>query len=481
MATATITYTMSPSTSSIMCQTNTTHPPTLPSFQRRSSIRRGTISSLSKDVRVNDFVEIIKKQKAIQQKEREVDTSSQVLRRRHSMMNMSNRVAATKKPNLPPRIHTMSNGDLKTTAANAATNTTDNNATTTFPASATSPSATHAVNMEKVASGKIRLDEKIKGKCKSPTLLSQEQQQQQETVINHLRKCVACHENKKEINLASKGVSAAAAAASSMTSASFSSDNTVSSCSSLSSYKNEDTSDDHPQRNFIIKELNQCMANYSSKMDQMLNKKENNIQACKQLITQQQELLSQLEALNKELPLESPRLPSSPSLPPSSSSMELLKNVFALRPKTQIVIRQTADKNEADTIFSLQGACTTTENTCYIPDEIKAASNTNTNQYTYTLNLTHQDRLHKFVLKPADQWQADHLVDTCQDKQCDQGFNWFQRKHHCRGCGNIYCGTHSSNRLPLFTGDASACKPTFSRVCDACFYQLVGHSLKPIN
>lgn len=374
MATATITYTMSPSTSSIMCQTNTAHPPTLPSFQRRSSIRRGTISSLSKDVRVNDFVEIIKKQKAIQQKEREVDTSSQVLRRRHSMMNMSNRVAATKKPNLPPRIHTMSNGDLKTTAANAATNTTDNNATTTtFPASATSPSATHAVNMEKVASGKIRLDEKIKGKCKSPTLLSQEQQQQQqETVINHLRKCVACHENKKEINLASKGVSAAAAAAaSSITSASFSSDNTVSSCSSLSSYKNEDASDDHPQRSFIIKELNQCMANYSSKMDQMLNKKENNIQACKQLIAQQQELLSQLEALNKELPPESPRLPSPPSSPPSSSSMDLLKNVFALRPKTQIVIRQTADKNEADTIFSLQGACTTTENTCYIPDEVK--------------------------------------------------------------------------------------------------------------
>lgn len=373
MATATITYTMSPSTSSIMCQTNatTTSPPTLPCFQRRSSIRRGTISSLSKDVRVNDFVEIIKKQKAIQQKEREVlDTSSVMLRRRHSMMNMSNRVAAssTKKPNLPPRIRTMSNSDLKAAAAaNAATatNTTDNNA-------AAASSATHAVNMEKALSGRTRLDEKNKGKCKSPTLFSQEQQQ--ETVINHLRKCAACHENKKEISLASKGVSAAAAAASSITSASFSSDNTVSSCSSLSSYKNEDMSDGHPQRTSIIKELNQCMANYSSKMDQMLNKKENNIQACKQLIAQQQELLSQLEALDKEMPQSPLSLSSSSSAlpsPPSSSSVDLLKSVFALRPKTQIVIRQTADKNEADTIFSLEGACTTVVNTCYIPDEVK--------------------------------------------------------------------------------------------------------------
>ncbi|OAD05124.1 hypothetical protein MUCCIDRAFT_88082 [Mucor lusitanicus CBS 277.49] len=219
-------------------------------------------------------------------------------------------------------------------------------------------------------------------------------------------------------------------------------------------------------------------------MDQMLNKKENNIQACKQLIAQQQELLSQLEALDKEMPQSPLSLSSSSALPspPSSSSVDLLKSVFALRPKTQIVIRQTADKNEADTIFSLEGACTTVVNTCYIPDEVKAtAAGKNTTQYTYTLNLTHQDRLNKFVLKPADQWQADHQVDTCQDKQCDQGFNWFQRKHHCRGCGNIYCSTHSSNRLPLFTGDASACKPTFSRVCDSCFYQLVGHSLKPIN
>ncbi|KAK4519185.1 SWI/SNF and RSC complex subunit Ssr3 [Mucor velutinosus] len=442
MATATITYTMSPSTSSIMCQT-TTNPPALPCFQRRSSIRRGTISSLSKDVRVNDFVEIIKKQKAIQQKERDVDTSSMMLKRRHSMMNMSNRVVTTKKPNLPSRIRTMSNSDLKVNAAAnaaaAATYTTDNNATTTVAASATSPSATHASNMEKASSGRIRLDEKNKGKCKSPTPFSQEQQQKhQETVINHLRKCAACHENKKEINLASKGVSAAevAAAASSITSASFSSDSTVSSCSSLSSYKNEDTFDSHPQRAFIIKELNQCMADYSSKMDQMLNKKENNIQACKQLIAQQQELLSQLEALDKELPPEAPHQPTpSSSLPPppSSSSVDLLKSVFALRPKPQIVIRQTADKNEADTIFSLEGACTTAVNTCYIPDEIKSAASKSTTQYTYTLNLTHQDRLNKFVLKPSNQWQADHQVDTCQDKQCDQGFNWFQRKHHCRG------------------------------------------------
>lgn len=374
MATATVTYTIPSSANSIMCQSNNS-PTTLPSFQRRSSIRRGTISSLSKDVRANDFVEIIKQQKAIQQKERDVDTS--LLRRRHSMLNMSNKLPS-KKPILPPRIRTMSISDLKATVSNAASNNTDN-------AAVAAPTTTHASTMDnitKVTSGKIRLDEKIKGKCKSPTLFSQEQQhpssptqqqQQHDTVTNHLRKCVACSESRKEINLASKGVAAAASApphVSSITSASFSSDNTVSSCSSLSSYKNDDFLNDSQRRSSIIQELNECMSSYSTQMSQMLNQKENNIQACKTLIAQQQELLNQLEDLDKELPLvKSPSPPSSSSS--SMNKMPLLDSIFAMRPKTQIVIRQTADKNEANTIFSLQGVCKTTETTCYIPDEVK--------------------------------------------------------------------------------------------------------------
>ncbi|CEP17740.1 hypothetical protein [Parasitella parasitica] len=473
MATTTATYTILPSVNSIMCQSNAGGP----NFQRRLSFRRDTLSSMVKDVRVVDPGETIKQQKAIQQKERIIENS--MLRRRHSMLNMSSRVPA-KRHTLLPRTHTMSNSELRVAASNAASNITDNNAS--VAARSATQYAVDTTNTTKLLSGRTRLDEKNTGKCKSPTLIPQEHQlqrkQPQETVISHLRKCSACHE-KKEISLASKGGKAAAGLGrpheSSITSASFSSDDTVSSCSSLSSsYKNNAASNDNPQRSSVIKELKKCMSNYTTQMNQMLSDNENNIQACKSLIVQQQDLLRQLEELDSE-----PSRPASPPAPPSSPSMDLLKNVFALRPKTQIVIRQTADKNEADTIFSLQGVCTTAEKRHYIPDEIKSTANSS-NQFSYTLNLSHQDRLNKFVLKPVDQWQPDQHIDVCQDKQCDQGFNWFQRKHHCRSCGNIYCSTHSGNRLPLFTGDASASNPTFSRVCDACFYQLVGHSLKPL-
>jgi hypothetical protein len=73
-------------------------------------------------------------------------------------------------------------------------------------------------------------------------------------------------------------------------------------------------------------------------------------------------------------------------------------------------------------------------------------------------------------------WQKDDQVKNCSFKKCNCHFNWFQRKHHCRSCGQIYCHTHSGNRLPLFEKEDSL-KPTFSRVCDKCFYTCASDSL----
>lgn len=94
-------------------------------------------------------------------------------------------------------------------------------------------------------------------------------------------------------------------------------------------------------------------------------------------------------------------------------------------------------------------------------------------QFKYVIDITHKDRLDKFKLLDVNQWQSDNNAHTCSFKHCSQEFNLFQRKHHCRGCGQVYCHTHSTNRLPLFNSNNTQ-KPIFSRVCDGCFYQLVG-------
>jgi hypothetical protein len=43
-------------------------------------------------------------------------------------------------------------------------------------------------------------------------------------------------------------------------------------------------------------------------------------------------------------------------------------------------------------------------------------------------------------------WIADDTTTTCQ--YCKQAFSFFNRRHHCRRCGGIFCGS-CSNNFPL--------------------------------
>ncbi|GAB9476248.1 Myosin-like protein [Globisporangium polare] len=50
--------------------------------------------------------------------------------------------------------------------------------------------------------------------------------------------------------------------------------------------------------------------------------------------------------------------------------------------------------------------------------------------------------------------------------ECEEGFNIFVRRHHCRMCGNSFCHEHSSRRVTL-VGIGFDDEPV--RVCDTCF------------
>lgn len=50
--------------------------------------------------------------------------------------------------------------------------------------------------------------------------------------------------------------------------------------------------------------------------------------------------------------------------------------------------------------------------------------------------------------------------------ECEEGFNIFVRRHHCRMCGNSFCHEHSSRRVTLI-GIGFDDEPV--RVCDTCF------------
>lgn len=63
-------------------------------------------------------------------------------------------------------------------------------------------------------------------------------------------------------------------------------------------------------------------------------------------------------------------------------------------------------------------------------------------------------------------WVPDEEAKNCM--ACQKAFTAIKRRHHCRNCGGVYCGTCSTKRFPLLEKGYS--DPV--RVCDKCFVTL---------
>ena len=70
-----------------------------------------------------------------------------------------------------------------------------------------------------------------------------------------------------------------------------------------------------------------------------------------------------------------------------------------------------------------------------------------------------QSKKPKNIIPP---WDDSNIVNNCY--VCFNNFNFFNRKHHCRACGNIVCNKCSTNKKPV---------PIYGyydpvRICDKC-------------
>lgn len=70
-----------------------------------------------------------------------------------------------------------------------------------------------------------------------------------------------------------------------------------------------------------------------------------------------------------------------------------------------------------------------------------------------------------------DFWMPDQSCRVCYE--CDSQFTVFNRRHHCRLCGRVFCAKCTSNSVPVLSNDAKSLGEIGERirVCNYCFKQ----------
>lgn len=106
-------------------------------------------------------------------------------------------------------------------------------------------------------------------------------------------------------------------------------------------------------------------------------------------------------------------------------------------------------------------------------DSFKSTESSSPPAMSPTGPYTISKRKYETILRQAPtrrHWVKDELVNKCGIPTCSKVFNFFERRHHCRKCGGIYCKEHTShylyiNHLAQFTTGG---RGTLSKVCDNC-------------
>lgn len=68
-------------------------------------------------------------------------------------------------------------------------------------------------------------------------------------------------------------------------------------------------------------------------------------------------------------------------------------------------------------------------------------------------------------------WQPDSSTSMCTASSCQTPFGFFNRRHHCRKCGGIFCGAHSLKRVRLNEHALFHPEGEWQRSCDRCHTQ----------
>ncbi|WEW54583.1 Zn finger protein [Emydomyces testavorans] len=68
-----------------------------------------------------------------------------------------------------------------------------------------------------------------------------------------------------------------------------------------------------------------------------------------------------------------------------------------------------------------------------------------------------------------EHWKADSASPSCDSPVCKSFFGLFNRRHHCRHCGHVFCSTHTPHTVPLDQSARFHPDGVPSRACELCW------------
>ena len=83
---------------------------------------------------------------------------------------------------------------------------------------------------------------------------------------------------------------------------------------------------------------------------------------------------------------------------------------------------------------------------------------------------TAEDDLPEVAGPPTrEHWKPDADAMICDAPICQKAFSLFERRHHCRHCGLVFCNTHSAYSIPLDQSSEFHPNGTQCRACKHCW------------
>ncbi|CAG8611858.1 8018_t:CDS:2, partial [Paraglomus brasilianum] len=129
---------------------------------------------------------------------------------------------------------------------------------------------------------------------------------------------------------------------------------------------------------------------------------------------------------------------------PQQNSISLLKKELEKSEKIEKNEKKSERKNDRKSLDADASGLMPAR--CLSPPQSRRESYTNP-----MLLMTDEEIIrHQARFALTKRWVEDDEVSTCQHHQCTVNFNWWNRRHHCRRCGDIFCSTHSAYSMLLF-------------------------------